>query len=210
MILTGFGAVLGTVLVYLLLDAFAGYRRGAGKGKPRALGVCMTAAYLGVILWFTLRRVPTAEQRIHLTPLWTLRFWDQADMRWQSYMNVFLFLPLGFLLPWTLNRPLWQTLLIGLALFFGRISVHPAAVRHTSNNTMERAKIFFISTPHIINLFCSAYSIILYDLSQDVKPPCSPNGRKQLTQKSSGRLPCRRIILLIFYRSPSWCRRRRS
>ena len=119
MILTGFGAVLGTVLVYLLLDAFAGYRRGAGKGKPRALGVCMTAAYLGVILWFTLRRVPTAEQRIHLTPLWTLRFWDQADMRWQSYMNVFLFLPLGFLLPWTLNRPLWQTLLIGLALSAG-------------------------------------------------------------------------------------------
>lgn len=116
MILTGCGAVLGTALIYLLLDAYAGYGQ---LRRVRALGAGMTAAYLCVILWFTLQRAQIPERRIELRPFWTLAYWDQPDMRWQSYMNLFLFIPLGFLLPWTLNRPLWQTVLIGLLLSAG-------------------------------------------------------------------------------------------
>ncbi len=49
-----------------------------------------------------------------LTPFWSYARFDQADIRWQVYMNVFLFIPFGFMLPWCSERlrRLWKAVLI--------------------------------------------------------------------------------------------------
>ncbi len=55
-----------------------------------------------------------AVPQIDLTPFWSYARFDQADIRWQVYMNVFLFIPFGFMLPWCSERlrRLWKVLLI--------------------------------------------------------------------------------------------------
>ena len=58
-----------------------------------------------------------AVPQIDLTPFWSYARFDQADIRWQGYMNVFLFIPFGFMLPWCAEglRRLWRILLIAAA-----------------------------------------------------------------------------------------------
>ena len=59
---------------------------------------------------FSLDAVP----QIDLTPFWSYAKFDQADIRWQVYMNVFLFIPFGFMLPWCSEKlqRLWKIVLI--------------------------------------------------------------------------------------------------
>lgn len=73
--------------------------------------------YVLVILYFTLFSKSVHDERmINLTPFWSYSKFNQADIRWQVYMNVFLYVPFGFLLPYSGNRTFLQTVLIGLCL----------------------------------------------------------------------------------------------
>lgn len=59
-------------------------------------------------------RFPDAIAQLNLAPFWSYAKFDQADIRWQVYMNVFLFIPFGFMLPWASERlqKLWKVLII--------------------------------------------------------------------------------------------------
>lgn len=52
--------------------------------------------------------------QIDLTPFWSYAQFHNAAIRWQVYMNVFLFIPFGFMLPWCSEwlQRLWKVLLI--------------------------------------------------------------------------------------------------
>lgn len=73
--------------------------------------------YLALILFLTVYRNPAEESRqINLELFWSYKRFVQADIRWQIYMNVFLFIPLGFLLPFSIRSQFIVTTLIGCAL----------------------------------------------------------------------------------------------
>lgn len=77
----------------------------------------LLCAYVAVILYFTFfSKSIGIERTMRLTPLWSYSKFDQADIRWQVYMNVFLYIPFGFLLPYSSKRTFLQTFLISLCL----------------------------------------------------------------------------------------------
>lgn len=53
-------------------------------------GVCMC--------YLTLFRSNNSDHRLMLEPFWSYRKWSAADVRWQIYMNIFLFIPYGAIL----------------------------------------------------------------------------------------------------------------
>ena len=60
----------------------------------------------------------SAAPEVELTPFWSYAVLRRADIRWQIWLNILLFVPLGFLLPWSgaVWRRLWRTALAALAL----------------------------------------------------------------------------------------------
>ena len=61
--------------------------------------------YLTVIIYFTLiTKRPQNERLINFTPFWSYGKFFEVDYQWQIYMNILLFLPLGFLLPLTTDK----------------------------------------------------------------------------------------------------------
>lgn len=58
-----------------------------------------------------IRREPTFQEVIP-PPFWSYRDFYRADIRWQIYMNAFMFIPFGFLLALALGHNFFQTLLI--------------------------------------------------------------------------------------------------
>ena len=73
--------------------------------------------YVLVILYFTVfSKSVGAERMLDLTPFWSYAKFDHADIRWQVYMNVFLYIPFGFLLPYSAKRSFLQSFLMGLCL----------------------------------------------------------------------------------------------
>ena len=80
--------------------------------------------YILAIVWITVgergyklligTRTPDAVWQMRLQPFWSYAKFSQADIRWQVYMNVFLFIPFGFMLPWCSEqlRKLWKVVLI--------------------------------------------------------------------------------------------------
>ena len=106
--LTGFGAVLAPLLLFLLLEPF---------WEKRWLRAAIVAAYAVVILYYTvMRREIGSGQYVALVPFQWLQRFDQVDVRWQYELNVFLFIPFGFLLAWMTKRSFWQTVLIAFLL----------------------------------------------------------------------------------------------
>lgn len=91
--------------------------------KKRAQ-IVITLLYIIVILQLVIgfrlisialgQRVFDTVPQIDLTPFWSYAKFGQADIRWQVYMNVFLFVPFGFMLPWCMERlqRLWKVVLI--------------------------------------------------------------------------------------------------
>ena len=78
------------------------------------------AAYILAILCLTVFREPSnAGRQINLHIFWSYGLFCHADVRWQIYMNVFLFIPFGFLIPWATKKNNTQTLLIGLLFSAG-------------------------------------------------------------------------------------------
>lgn len=63
------------------------------KYRKAVLAPCVIA-----MLYLTLWRGGSDVRQINLIPLWSYRKWHAADVRWQIYMNVFLFIPYGAIL----------------------------------------------------------------------------------------------------------------
>lgn len=107
--LTGFCSVLGPLALFLVSLALR-----KRKNLFRAFSAGCFVGYVLLILYATLFRKPEAGARqINLTPFWSYTRWNKLDIRWQMYLNVFLFIPFGFMLPWAFNRGFIQTVLIG-------------------------------------------------------------------------------------------------
>ena len=70
--------------------------------------------YMAVILYFTvMSRSSGNTSQINLVPFWSYTKFSHEDVRWQIYMNVFLFIIFGFLIPWATNLSFLQTIILG-------------------------------------------------------------------------------------------------
>ena len=73
--------------------------------------------YIPVILYLTLfgRKIHAVRTPI-LIPFSSYLNFDSDYARWQVYMNVYLFIPFGFLIPFSSKKTFIQTLIIGCCL----------------------------------------------------------------------------------------------
>ena len=105
LIVSGIIAVVVPFLIYLF------------QKQSRKVIVLLFVIYLFVVAYETLfTREIGAERRIELIPFWSYAQFNINYIRWQVYMNVFLFIPFGFLIPFSSKRSFIQTLTIGLCL----------------------------------------------------------------------------------------------
>ena len=89
------------------------------KTARKLLLSAIFTAYVCGMFCFTLAGRSTDQRQINLIPLWTYRYTSDPQYRWQGYMNVFLFLPFGFMLGFAAKRDFLQSLLIGFAFSVG-------------------------------------------------------------------------------------------
>lgn len=75
--------------------------------------VVLLIAYSSGIVYLTLIDRNVSEHSANLTPFWTYQHWSSVEYRWIIFMNVLVFVPFGFMLPWALKQQLWSTALIG-------------------------------------------------------------------------------------------------
>lgn len=84
------------------------------RERRKTLQVLLTACYIVAILMVTVVLRPAgAENRQMMVPFWSYKNIRIDGIRWQIYINIFLFVPLGFMLPWATKRTFQQTILIG-------------------------------------------------------------------------------------------------
>ena len=82
--------------------------------KTRWFRISIFVLYVGLILYLTvLRNNIETDHQIQLVPFWSYEKFYDPQYRWQIYMNVFLFIPFGFLLGWALNRNVLHVILLG-------------------------------------------------------------------------------------------------
>ena len=68
-------------------------------------------AYTIVVLYLTLLdRTTDEKEAINLVPFWTYKNIGVSALRWQIYLNVLLFLPFGFLIPFSIQAGFLKTL----------------------------------------------------------------------------------------------------
>lgn len=113
---TLFYGAIALILPFLLFCAASMVKN---KTVKKLSIVTVLAAYACGIIYVTLAGRSLDHRLINLTPLWTYRLTSDPQFRWQGYMNVFLFLPFGFMLGFVTMRNFWQSLLIGLAFSVG-------------------------------------------------------------------------------------------
>ena len=71
--------------------------------------------YVILVIYVTLfMRAKYQLGAINLRPFWSYAFLDRSDIRWQIYMNVFLFIPFGFMLEWNFDIGFIRTVLVGI------------------------------------------------------------------------------------------------
>ena len=88
--------------------------------QSRKMIVLLFVIYLFVVAYETLfTREMGAEHRLELTPFWSYAIAFRNDIRYQIYMNIFLFIPLGFLIPFSSKKTFLQTLILGCCLSIG-------------------------------------------------------------------------------------------
>ena len=106
----------GAVCILFPLVIFtAGLFLKKANKRTRWSKIFIFVLYIGVILYLTvLRREEGSVHEFVLKPFWSYAEAHDPQYRWQIYMNIFLFIPFGFMLGWTMNRKFLQTLLIGL------------------------------------------------------------------------------------------------
>lgn len=88
----------------------------SNKLTQKAKVVLLCLYVMGMLFVTLVTKGVQNERMMNLTPFWSYAKFDQADIRWQVYMNVFLYIPFGFLLPYSSKRTFLQTFLIGLCL----------------------------------------------------------------------------------------------
>ena len=71
--------------------------------------------YMLVVIYVTMfMRAQYQLRGINLRPFWSYALLYRTDIRWQIYMNVFLFIPFGFILRWNYNLGVVYAVLIGV------------------------------------------------------------------------------------------------
>ena len=80
----------------------------------KTIPIILFCAYSVVILYFTLFNRSVQNKSYNLIPFWSYAYFTRAEYRWQVYMNIFLFIPFGFLLPYAVKRRFIQTFSISL------------------------------------------------------------------------------------------------
>ena len=108
-VLTGITAFILPLIIHVLLPK-------CRKQIQNPIRIILLTIYCLIIILFTLARPAGTERQINLTPFWSYSLFSRADIRWEVYMNVFLFIPFGFLLPLAINRNMWQTIFAGMLL----------------------------------------------------------------------------------------------
>ena len=69
--------------------------------------------YIIGMFYLTLGSRHTGMQNINLSLFWSYKRFRQADVRWQIYMNIFLFIPFGFMLSYLLSdKTHWNSAIV--------------------------------------------------------------------------------------------------
>lgn len=86
---------------------------------PNKFKLCVLLLYVVFILYEVIFNRSVSElPRFNFRPFWSYSGFSQPGMRWQIYMNVFLFIPFGFLLPWSLKRGFFFSVFVGFVFSF--------------------------------------------------------------------------------------------
>lgn len=87
------------------------------KGFTRRI---LPLTYCIVILYFTLiSKHRVTNRSVNLIPFYSYTKMADSFFRWQVLMNIFLFIPLGFLIPFASKKTFLQTLIFGCCLSIG-------------------------------------------------------------------------------------------
>ena len=79
--------------------------------------VIIALVYLGLVLYITiLHRTPGVEHEKNMVLFWSYKEFSKYYVRWQIYMNVFMFIPIGYMLRWTLNLKQTKCILLGMCI----------------------------------------------------------------------------------------------
>lgn len=84
----------------------------------RRIALSLLIPYLFLTLVATVfTRSPSAEAHVMLEPFWTYRQYFTDDFTWfEIRANVLLFIPIGFLLPMVIKKPVWLPPIIGVGI----------------------------------------------------------------------------------------------
>ena len=88
-------------------------RKYLQKHNCKWLRIILLVAYSLGILYLTLIDRNVSERSANLVPFWTYKHWGNVEYRWIIFMNVLVFVPFGFMLPWALKQKFWVTALAG-------------------------------------------------------------------------------------------------
>ena len=102
--------VIGCIAFAIPTVLYAFFRRRAEKYH----GVLVIILYAAYIVYKTLLfRTSGTDHHIDLTPFWSYSHFSEYGVRYQIYMNIFLFIPFGFLLSWAKKWSMAKAVLTG-------------------------------------------------------------------------------------------------
>ena len=83
----------------------------------RFLRICLLVIYILIVLYLTVfNRSQGENYSINTSLFWSYEYFHLAQYRWQIYMNILLFIPFGFLLPFSTSARFCVTVFLGLIL----------------------------------------------------------------------------------------------
>lgn len=85
------------------------------KNENRIWCILILILYMIVILYLTIfDRNPNKVRTMNLVPFWSYSNIALPQYRWQIYMNIFLFIPFGFMFTYATGHKLLITLIAGI------------------------------------------------------------------------------------------------
>ena len=111
--LTGLISIFFPFFIFVCLSIVS---KKTGRNN-RVVRIILFCACCCAILYYTLfKREVGADHQINMMPFWSYFRWNKLDVRWQVYMNIFLFIPFGFMLEYVSGWSFIKVLIIGLLL----------------------------------------------------------------------------------------------
>ena len=111
-IVSGIIAVLSPILIFIFYHELQKTIK-----KVTIVYKILLFTYFVIILYFTiLSKTKLPERQVKLIPFWSYVRFDAYYVRWQVYMNIFLFIPFGFIISLSFKKSLLQTFIIGCCL----------------------------------------------------------------------------------------------